>query len=256
MSGGFNSYSYSDNLPKRLGLIKKVVSKSDADFVGLIDTFRWRQIFTEKELQEHFGYKNVFCIDMDDDRVEKEIGLTVLTNLDTKFEKIRIHNRNCIKSTIKNAGRGYTLWTVYLDDLNEDTRLEETKSLLDKVSPKHTILMGDFNSFSREDLKYFSQTMNQVKNNIPKELESLKKVLRGMQRCEIVTLLEKRGFINGIPEFKPTIPTKLFPGNFEKPFIRVDYVFHTNDIKLKKTGVLDSPLLQKTSDHLPIWFEV
>ncbi len=47
MSGGFSSYTSASSLPERLDLIKQALKKINADFISLIDTFRWDKIFTE-----------------------------------------------------------------------------------------------------------------------------------------------------------------------------------------------------------------
>lgn len=255
MSGGFNSYSSKAIIPERLGLLKKVITDINADFVGLVDTFRWKEIFTPSDLRKHFGYKNVFCIDMNDTRVDKRIGLTVLSKLDTRCEELRIFNRNCIKSMFNRNGKKYTIFTVYLDDLSEDTRLQEVESLLSQITRDNTIIMGDLNTFSKKDQKYIPRDMESYFQDKPDLYEDLKGVLGEMERGEVIELLQKEGFVNGLPAFQPTAPSKLFPGGFDSPIVRIDYVLHSKDIQVKRAKVLRSSILDKTSDHFPIYFE-
>lgn len=56
-------------------MLQKALKSIDADFIGLIDTFKWKETFSSNELSEKFGYKNVFHINMEDTRVEKNIGV-------------------------------------------------------------------------------------------------------------------------------------------------------------------------------------
>jgi len=91
MSGGFNDYNFNSLKPQRLDLLKKAIKEIDADFIGLIDTFKWKDIFRQQDLKKLFNYKKVFHINMDDVRVDKKIGLTVLTNfLNVKFKKVSL----------------------------------------------------------------------------------------------------------------------------------------------------------------------
>ena len=255
MSGGFNSYSSEADAPERLNLLKKVIADIDADFVGLIDTFRWKEVFTPSDLRKHFGYKNVFCIDMNDARVDKKIGLTVLSRFNIQCKQLRIYNRNCIKSTIERKGNEYTIFTVYLDDLSEDTRLHEVESLLSQVTRKNTVIMGDLNTFAKSDLEYMPKDIQSHFRKKPDLHKDLKGVFQEMKRAEVVYLLQKEGFVNGMPTFQPTAPSKLFPGALDAPFVRIDYVFHSKDIQIKRAKVLRSDVLDKTSDHFPIYFE-
>jgi len=116
MSGGFNSYTYGYSIPDRLYLLRKAIKLISADFIGLIDTFRWRDIYTEKDLKKLFGYKKVFYINMNDTRVDKNIGIVVMTNLPVNdFKNVRLYNRDCIKITLIEKKILIDVFTIYLN---------------------------------------------------------------------------------------------------------------------------------------------
>src|SRR3989344_2209161 len=71
MSGGFNSYNSIDESPQRINLIRDAIKKSDADFVSLIDTFRWDQIYSVSRLRSMFNYPYVYFINLEDERVKQ-----------------------------------------------------------------------------------------------------------------------------------------------------------------------------------------
>lgn len=73
-----------------------------------------------------------------------------------------------------------------------------------------------------------------------------------MQRCEVVEVIKKNGFIDGDNSANPTMPSKLFPAKVTEPFVRVDYIFHTPDIKTKDTSVHKDDLFHRVSDHFPL----
>ena len=89
LSGGFTTYNYESKTPERLQLLIKAIKEINADFIGLIDTFRWDSLFTESELRKIFNYKYVHCINLQDERLKSigaNNGITILSNI--KFNKV------------------------------------------------------------------------------------------------------------------------------------------------------------------------
>jgi len=68
MSGGFNSYNTTSAAPQRLPLLQKAIREIGADIIGLVDTYRWNEIYTEADLKRLFGYKYAYCINLNDER--------------------------------------------------------------------------------------------------------------------------------------------------------------------------------------------
>ena len=62
MSGGFSDYGDMSKKPQRLDLLRKIIIEQKPDFVSLIDTYRWTEVFNIDELQKIFGYKNIFMV--------------------------------------------------------------------------------------------------------------------------------------------------------------------------------------------------
>lgn len=264
LSGGFESYQSTQSIPRRLPLLKKALKKIEADFVSLIDTFRWKDIFSDQDLKKHFGYPYVYSIDMNDTRVDPRVGLTVLSRFPMKNKTIRLHNRDAIESRLKVDGADYNLFTLYLDDLNEDVRLKQVKVLEKKLKQEKVILMGDLNSFLRTDLPFLPGLLESARaalkmstKQIYQFMTEILPAVRQMKRCEAVAYLsDELGLVNAIPDFEPTMPSKLFPGGMDRPFIRVDYFFHSPDVKPKKAQVVYGELFDQTSDHFPVVMEI
>lgn len=260
MNGGFDSYKSQSNLPERLDVIKEVIKTINADFVALIDTFRWKEVFTENELIKTFRYKYNFCIDLNDFRLDekevKGVGITILSKFQMQSESIRIYNRDCVKTKININGKNLILYTVYLDDLSEDVRLKEVEALLSGIQKDNTIIMGDFNTFAKYDSSFMPKDIKALFQDKPDLYKIIQKPIEEAKRGEVIKLLEQNELINSMQNFAPTVPTKLSPLGLDSPIFRVDYVYHTKDIVIDKVEVLKSDLLDKTSDHLPIYFEV
>jgi endonuclease/exonuclease/phosphatase family metal-dependent hydrolase len=251
MSGGFSSYNFDSQLPERLNLLKKAVNIINADFIGLIDTFRWDSLYTNRQLVRLFSYKSAYCINLNDDRLIKKghnNGITVLTNLPLEhFETITIETRDAIKTTLQINGNKLDIFTVYLDDLSEDTRLKQTQSLLKYIDLNvPTIVMGDLNTLSLNDIPKIN----------PQLYEGMRPILNEMKRAEVTKQIEKYGLKDADKNGEPTMPTKLFPAKIENAILRIDYAFHTDDVEIQNFKVLKDSIFDQTSDHYPIVFDI
>lgn len=248
MSGCFENYELTSKLTNRFELLKDAVKTINAEYVGLCDTFKWKDTFSIEELKQAFGYKHVLHVDMEDSRVEKEVGVAVMANLEVKqFNIIRAFNRNYIETVLDDLN----IYTCYFDDLSEDTRLREVSSLLEQIK-KPAIIHGDLNTFTNTDLKGENKIRNQFEAENKELNKQLKPVIDEMQRCEVVEVIKKNGFIDADNSASPTMPSKLFPAKVTEPFVRVDYIFHTPDIKTKDTIVHKEELFHSVSDHFPL----
>ncbi|MFA6004999.1 MAG: endonuclease/exonuclease/phosphatase family protein [Patescibacteria group bacterium] len=261
LSGGFNSYSYDSPLPERIDILKKVIKSINADFIGLIDTFRWDSLYTNKQLAELFSYKSAYCINLNDQRLIKKghnNGITVLTNVPVDhFETVRIETRNAIKSTLKINKNTLDIFTVYLDDLSEDTRILQSKKLLQNVSQDNpTIVMGDLNTLSEHDIPKIIPFIDQLATESPQIYEGLHSVLSEMKRGEVIKMFEAYGLKDAGKNEGPTAPTRLVPMKIENPILRIDYAFHTDNIQVLNFKILKDTIFDQASDHYPIVFEL
>lgn len=256
MSGGFNDYDSLSKTPERLDLLMKTIKNINADFVSLVDTHRWTEIFSEDDLKNIFGYENVYSVKLEDERLKvigRDNGVTVLTRLPVeKFEAVRLFNRNAIKTTVN----GIDVFTTYLDDLNEDTRLQQIDSLLSQVTlGVPTIITGDLNTIDELDLLEADGKIKELFIQHP-EARPLEITLKGMLRGEVTRKIRENGFVDMGKGKGNTFPTKLFPIQIGKPMARFDYGFCTLNIKVENFEVLKGVEFDQLSDHFPIKMRV
>lgn len=257
MSGGFTDYSYDLKKPDRLDLIIQVVKQADADFVSLIDTFRWDSFFAKGELSEFFGYEYVYCINLEDERLKKRghnNGITVLTKIQNiEFETIRIATRNAVKSKLKVDSNMFHLFSLYLDDLSEDTRLEQLDGLKKYIDePSHSILIGDLNAIKKDH----RQLVNERVDKLPRDnsfFEKLKPAIDNRARGDVFDKLQQFTLRDVSQKEMPTFPTPLLM-NFENPIVQLDYAFVGKAIKVNDFKVIYNSLTRRASDHFPILF--
>jgi len=245
MSGGFSDYGDMSKKPQRLDLLRKIITEGKPDFISLIDTYRWTEVFSIEELRKIFGYKNIFMVKLDDERLIKkghDNGITVMTNLDVlNFTQIRLFNRNAIKTTLSVDDKKIDIFSIYLDDMSEDTRLKQVESLFGFIDKNPTIFMGDLNTIDVDD-----------KTVLPILGNSLDNVFREMSRGEVIKYIKNNDFRDTNLERVKTVPTKLFPIKISEPIARLDYIFYRGDFKVKSFDVLRGNLFDKMSDHFPI----
>lgn len=258
MTGGFNSGSLSLRTPERLALLQEAIKKIKADFIGLIDTYRWSETFTQRELQSLFGYKKSFQITLQDKRISPLAGIAVLSNLPVKrFQSCRLENRNCLKAEVVCKGKIIDIFTVYLDDLKEETRIKQVKALLKLVKPKPTIIMGDLNSVCPEDVpqlklnwKKFLEAHTDFKKR--KDFDSyFTPAFKSFCTARVIPKIRSFGFLEVGAQEGNTFPTPLFL-NCPVPYSRIDYIFYNSFLKVKKFQVYKKGIFNKASDHYPV----
>ncbi|MFH1186588.1 MAG: endonuclease/exonuclease/phosphatase family protein [Candidatus Levyibacteriota bacterium] len=260
LSGGFSSYNYEASSPERIKLLQKAIKIINADFIGLIDTFRWDTLYSNTQLAQLFGYKKAYCINLNDSRLRKKghnNGITVLTNIPIKhFETISLKTRDAIKTTLQINNNKLDIFTVYLDDLSEDVRVKQAQILLQHVNQKKpTIIIGDLNTLSPSEITKVTPLINKLFVRYPQLSESLIPVLEEMKRGEVIKMLEENRFQDANRACTPTVPSKLFPIKTERAFLRLDYAFHTKNIQISNFSVPRDSIFDQTSDHYPIIFE-
>ena len=133
LSGGFKDYGSPEKRPERIDGLASVIKELKPDIVSLVDTHRWTDIFTVTQLKQIFGYPFVQPIKLDDERligIGHDNGVTVFSQIaGTEMQTIWLATRNAIKTKVG----GIDIFTIYLDDVNEDTRIKQIKAVLELV---------------------------------------------------------------------------------------------------------------------------
>jgi endonuclease/exonuclease/phosphatase family metal-dependent hydrolase len=257
LSGGFKDYGSSEKTPERIDGLASVIKELRPDIVSLVDTYRWTEVFTVEDLKRIFGYPNVHMVKLEDQRLIKkghDNGVAVLSRFpDTKIESIWLTTRNGIKTRVD----GIDIFSVYLDDVSEDTRIKQVQAVLDLVDPNFpTIITGDLNTFDENDLDEAKTNLDELSRRYPKPMKSMEAPLNEMKRVEVTQILGNNGFTDLGKNAGNTVPAKLFPLRVEKPIIRLDYAFGNNKVRLEDFKVLADDKFGNLSDHYPIWMRV
>jgi exonuclease III len=137
-------------------------------------------------------------------------------------------------------------------EMTEDQKANFINRVLEH-NPTKLILAGDFNSLSPLDnydkeklLKGFETFMN----------HKAKDKVEDILKCQTVSKVLEKGLVDSFKEknndFKFTMPSDLRSKD-KNSAIRIDYIFNSSDIKVIESGIIKSPLAEKSSDHYPTY---
>lgn len=253
MSGGFGDYTSSDLVPERLGLLQQAVKKIDADLIGLVDTFRWKELYSETDLSSWFGYPYVQHIDMNDTRVDKRIGLAILSREPiAEWHVVRAYNRNALQAMLMIDSVQTNVFLAYLDDLSEDTRLKEAAAIMEAAGSAAAVVMGDLNALTPVNVDGVRLEVAKYLGGSPgdQNVSILQPVVNEFLRAQVLPLFEKSGFNVYSNVSAPTALTSLHPLQMS-PVFPIDYII-PRGLQVKSTQVLKDPLFELASDHYPL----
>lgn len=258
-SGGFSAYDPDLPAPEREHEIKSFIQQTrahhDVTSTALVDTFRWSEVYGGDEgIARHLGFAAARFTLLNDERLMQgsggqHIGVTLAT--DERIEDswpLDLDTRQGLAAVLDIGNDGLQIATIYLDDLDEDKRLNQmmralgSKSNLRRDVP--TVLAGDFNAL-RPNLKN-ANLPTRIKDMVVRGLarasfaESLAlKTIADMNRRTVVPYIQSMGYRDADALARPTFPAPL-------PAFGVDYVFHDNNVEIEQLEVMQPG---KASDH-------
>lgn len=262
MSGGYATYDDAAPSPERMALLAQAVRAVEADVVGLTDTFRWSGELSHETLAETFGYPYTFHADMDDTRVDRRVGVAVLSRVPLlEPTAVRIHNRSAIRAGISHADLGGAADVVvaYLDDLDEETRILQARGILSHLAPgAPAVLMGDLNAVWPRHVAHVRDKVDAFVEAHPDFRERrdfgsyVEPALTSLYRAEVLPLLARHGFYEPSPDYLPTAFTSLHPWSMP-PTFPVDHVL-SRDVGTEQAPYHrhTGPLFERASDHYPL----
>ena len=197
LSGGFYDYGSLGAIPPRIYGFADVIKELKPDIVSLVDTHRWTEVFTVGEIKQIFEYASAYMVKLEDQRLivkGHDNGITVLTkNPDAKMSAIWLSTRNAIKTHVA----GIDIFSVYFDDVSEDTRIKQTKVLLQLVNPDvPTIITGDLNTFEKQNLNKTVNNLSKLTHRYPEQMKNMEISLNEMKRGEVIQLLNSCRFVD------------------------------------------------------------
>ena len=223
---GFHTYPNPQLQKERLESAKRVIQKEDPDILLL---------------QEAFYSVNGPWGDI--------CGNVILSKYPIRDKEIlNMGNRKAMRVKIELPSRELlTVDNLHLDPyISEKEKSQQLEQIIKKES-NYYILGGDLNSLSPED-KY-------VKANLLSDFNYYygangEYVLDDWLTCDAIKKVFELGLEDANPN-KFTYPTKSFL-NYKNSEIRIDYLFHSPDLKKIDSWVNTSKDADNASDHYPV----
>jgi endonuclease/exonuclease/phosphatase family metal-dependent hydrolase len=268
LAGGFDGYRSVAEKPERLALLQQAIQEIDADVIGLSDTFRWVDVFTEQEIKQLFGYEYVSFINMNDVRVDKRIGVAVLSRVPIETYTIRLASRDCLKVVVQMGSKRVAIYTAYFDDLEEKTRLAHVAVLLDcitkdKAQDVESVVMGDLNMLTPEDAGKKQHGLDLlIEAGLDVEAVLMhdpyhKAAFDDLHTAQALPLLLGGGLVEPLgAEGHATAFTKIHELHFPFPVLRLDHIVHTTGVASSGFLVHKGGIFEEASDHYPISCEI
>ena len=232
---------------ERLKKAKEIISDEDPDILAITEACYGG----ENPFDVHLNYKRVFGFPYAffGKWGNFEWGNCLLSRYPLEAELVEFGNRTAIRGKVFLGNRVVRIDLIHPSpEISDNEKINLIKPFL-KSRKGLYFLAGDFNSISDED-KYNRELL----------LEAFKKFERNPARS--VNRLMKRRFIPYLREAglkdtfskssrKPTIPSKMHMTD-KNSSMRIDFIFSSPDVKVKKTKVIRNKLSDFASDHYPI----
>jgi len=230
---------------------QKIIKKENPEILIIVEAD-----FAERKSNPQ-NYKRIFKypygVFVDRPLMDRYFGIGILSKYPIiQSYKYAPKKSRWIEASIKTKDKTIYVNATHPSPLNT---LVEKVNLFKKVlnNKKHPyILAGDFNSISPED-KY---DKNKLLEGFIKKFNNRKKaevVVNKIFKKETIKLLLKEGLVDTYKKknkkWDYTYHTKLSGNNY----MRIDYIFCSNDIKVVDSGIIKNILTEKASDHYPIY---
>lgn len=240
LQGGINKYASRS----RIDLIINVIRDANPDFVALQEAhdFERNNKRRLREISKRTGLKHCDLFPGTPHDWDRQSNVA---NLSSYQIKERYKFPGCIISggallAVINSPIGeLSICNLHLNAHSEDIRLEEIEIILEHTARfKNVILLGDFNSLSRDD-EYDPETLE-----VEYSFEAT-----DMLKMHYVDVASHLGLKD-----RSTFPTLTNSDlDFTKP-LRVDYIFVSPSLEghIKDVAVIKTSDSEKASDHYPI----
>jgi len=254
-SGGFNGYDNVSKHPSRLEAIQAAVKAMNASVVGLIDTYRWVELFSAADLRRLFGYARAFSSSLACEVVDSRVGLTVLGD-ERLIEcvPVRIYDRDCLQLVIDTRNGLLIVYVAYFTSWSAERRRCQAQALI-SLANEHpetpTLIVQDGNCVRPEYWPWPVRAMGRTDwyRRWASNARLPLKELWQLPDTSAVALLRAAGFRDELAaagQLGKTFHRRVL-GRFDVGF-PVDYCW-SRGLKVQHCEVLQGPVFAAATDH-------
>lgn len=233
----------------RLKAAQKIVERENPDILGIVEAWfgaeNYFNIFID--YKKIFNFKHRFFF-----HTKEGPGLAIFSKYKIKKSSSISNYEGSmgIKSQIEIGNKIINVDLIHPRyDATDSEKINFVENFISSKKEPH-IIFGDFNAFSDEDeyeREILIKTFKTLKRKNPEE--SADKLLER----KLIPYIKNKGLrdaFSGSKNKSYTIPTKRYRTGASS--IRLDYIFHSPDIKVLETKTIKNQQTEITSDHYPI----
>lgn len=257
--GGFNGYDHDSTYPERMGLIKDAVHALDADTVGLVDTYRWAEVFGDDGVQKEFaelGYTDARTIDLGDTVLKGKLGVTILSKEPLQHVRtIDMAGRSALAAEVSMGDETLGFVSAYLDYATEQARVRQAHSLVGSLDlTRPTVIAGDMNAVKRgwpgASLATFGREATMSLITAMPKTHKLHKEIAAMGDGQTVRIFEDAGLVDADVLRRPTLHIRGLG------LLALDHAFYTPKlVRVTNVKVPHGKVFRRATDHFSITFE-
>lgn len=235
--------------------IFKIIEKMNLDICGILEAVDWEK---KENIIKKYAKDSGFSI-YKLAKANSKYNIAILSKIKIKINIIKKEIRHVVlKATIEEGPfLGLSIFFVHLSPVSEKDRLLEVKKIFKKIKNNtNNIIMGDFNSLSKNDPYKETELIKKLRENKITKY-GIKKI-----NFEVINEIEKFGLVDAskylnIP-FINTVPTQSNSDINHKINLRIDYVFMSSHYvqKINNMDVIKNKDTEKSSDHYPLLIEL
>lgn len=234
----------------RLQAAQRIVQQVNPDILALTEAcyggpnshgvrMDYQQLFNFP--QGYFSGFNVFG-----PRKGDEGGNCLLSKFPMQAESVHLKYKGAVRGKIRLEDKILTVDVVHPSYSVEDIEKISTLNPVIKTKEEPYILTGDFNTVHPEDVYDWNKVVQDLKTFNPEKAEW---IVENWRKAELVSWLLGQGLQDAfyLEARQSTVPTgKKYNG------VRMDFTFHSPDLRVVEAYVLKNEDTEIASDHYPI----
>lgn len=179
-----------------------------------------------------------------------EGGNALLSNFPLQAEVIQFSHKGAVRGKMKLEDKILTLDVVHPShSIGDDKKITELSSLVGNYNPPY-ILTGDFNTLHPDDVYDWNML---AQDFAAFDQQKVQGMFETWKKAECVSWILQQGLQDAFPleARQSTVPTFYAYGRKQKG-VRLDFTFHTSDLKVVEAYVFKNEDTEIASDHYPI----
>ncbi|HEY4160485.1 MAG TPA: endonuclease/exonuclease/phosphatase family protein [Candidatus Saccharimonadales bacterium] len=258
-SGGFESYASTAGYPQRMGQIKEAVHVLDVDAIGLVDTYRWAEVFGNEGVREEFGelgFSDAYAINLGDPILDGKLGVAILSKKPLQnIRTIDMAGRSALAAEVSDGEETLEFVSAYLAYDSEKQRVEQAKGLVAGLGKKPYVVAGDLNGtnrgLTRKNTSVFGGEALQHLIVASPKVNDLHRAAAEMTIGETMRIFEAAGLTDADERRRRTLHIHGIG------LLALDHVLYPPKlVQVTNLKVPRTKVFRKASDHFPMVFEV